>query len=335
MVIKSLSVKTLAGIGALVNYISQDKNRLMFSDGMPLVMRQNLRGKSIGAWINEFKANEAFRKTHRKDSNYLYHHILSFDKRDTEHLTPEVMRDLVYKFMDLRSPTGISLGVCHIEKDHIHAHVLQSAISYREGLSTNLSPDEFDAVKIQTQAYQQERYPQLRHSIVNHGKKRAKVRGMDIDDPALRWSKKDMVIHHLKRLLNESSDRNDFFDRAHQESLEVYSRRGMPTGIIADGKKYRFSTLALESDIANLSSSSDEVQKPPVAKKERSEDKEIKSLHEDQSDRQIDTDTPSKDRSRTMDFEQRLSELNQASRGHSNERGPSLEELRRGLDDRE
>src|SRR4029077_20694415 len=105
------------------------------------------------------------------DSVKLFHEILSWHKDDAKHITLAKMEDMVRKYIQLRNPNGIYTAVPHFDKDHCHVHICASGVGYKTGKSLRLSKADLQKLKVETQNYQIQKYPELTHSIVNHTKK--------------------------------------------------------------------------------------------------------------------------------------------------------------------
>ena len=225
-----------------------DKNaKVQNSEGQSFTIKHHLKGKEFHDWANQFKKNEQYRKHKRKNQNYLMHTIISFDKRDDVSL--EQMEDLANEFIR-QQPSGIYLAVPHFDKEHRHIHLCCSAISYRSGKSLRLSKAEFQKLKQDLQNYQQEKYPELSYSVVQHGRKskplltekeyQFKRRN------AGRETNKEQLIGILQTSYSNALSKSAFFENLSANDVSTYSRNGRLTGIKYKGRKFRFSRLGFD-----------------------------------------------------------------------------------------
>ena len=100
----------------------------------------------------------------------LTHEFLSFSPEDTPQLTVEKLYDLTRAYIYFRNPNGMYVAVPHFDKDHIHIHLCVASIEYRSGSSMRMTKTQFRQFKHKVQEYQVEHYPELTHSLVDHGK---------------------------------------------------------------------------------------------------------------------------------------------------------------------
>ncbi len=246
MVIKSLSRK--GGTEQIVNYLFKDKDKLSNKDFKPMMMRHNIRSRSLDKIVKEFKANETFRRVQRKDSVKVYHTIISFGKKDKDKITEKMLRDFGKKYMELQGKDNMYLMTHHIEKEHIHLHVVMSGTKYLTGVANRISKAEFGQLKVAMQTYQEKRYPELNKSIVKHGKGNGKVYSKDV-----RQSKKATLEVDLQKAYQQSKSTKDFLYKLKSMGHEAYYRNEKLTGIKYDGEtKFRFSRLGYDDKIKAL-----------------------------------------------------------------------------------
>lgn len=143
------------------------------ADGRPpFIIRHNLRSRtSIMGLAAEFSANESYRIRKRKDSVRIFHTIISFSNQDREYVTDEVLRGTAKQFIKLRAQNCLVLGTCHRNTESIHLHLLVSG-TYLSGRSARLSKEKFHSLKIKLNKYQRQAFPELSHSLPEHGKGR-------------------------------------------------------------------------------------------------------------------------------------------------------------------
>src|SRR5579872_2961380 len=108
MIVKSLSRKGGgSSTGQLMNYLLRytlDKEKLkkLPEPKKPLVIRHNIRSRTVKGYAKEFKKNEENRIHKRKDAVQVYHTILSFSNLDKEHVDEKVLTDISNKYIELR-----------------------------------------------------------------------------------------------------------------------------------------------------------------------------------------------------------------------------------------
>lgn len=173
MIIKNLSRKS--GSGQLINYIFRyilkDEKQALES---PFIIRHNVRSKDIQGYIREFKENAKYRKNTRKNQVAIHHTILSWSNKDREGLTPEKIKKMARQYMSLRGLNNLYVGTIHTDRDHIHLHLAMSATEI-SGKTSRISKSDFANLKLSLDAYQREQFPELEHSLSDHGKAKTVV----------------------------------------------------------------------------------------------------------------------------------------------------------------
>lgn len=245
MIIKSLTTKSNKGMKALIRYMVRSKDRFQHD---PFFLH-NLSGQTIDEWIEAFMENERGRKRLRRNSIRAYHDILSFAPNDTHALTEAAITDLVDKYIELRCPQAIVLGVIH-RQAHVHVHLCISGIAQGTGEVIRISRTEFSEIQKAVQDYQIEHYPELVHSLPAFGS-----RSRNISTPELQWmartgmtSIREQLKHFANRVYHAATTFSDFLDRIHEAGLSTYARNGKTKGILYGDRKYRFSKLGIELD---------------------------------------------------------------------------------------
>ncbi|HAO09402.1 MAG TPA: hypothetical protein DCQ50_21020 [Chryseobacterium sp.] len=290
MIIKNLSRK--GGTEQVINYLFKDKDKLSNDKFKPLVIRHNIRSRSLDKVIKEFKANETFRRVHRKDSVKLYHTIISFGKKDKEKITEQMLRDFGKKYMELQGKDNMYIMTQHIEKEHIHLHVVMSGTKYLTGVANRISKAAFRQLKVAMQTYQEKKYPELTKSIVNHGK--GKGRGYSKD---IRQDKKSMIEVDLQKAYQQSKSTKDFLQQIKNLGHEPYYRNEKLTGIKYGGDtKFRFSRLGYDDT------------KMKVLEGREAEEKELQELESIRSGNSNQHEIEDETKSRNNDDESKIVE---------------------------
>ena len=174
MILKHLTIKNRGGVAKLLSYLHHSPDRLRDAEGKSFAIRHNLRGDSPDSWIQEYLDNEEGRLTLRSDSVFMNHVIISFHADDREQLSQEILQDIAQKYIDLAAQDALVVAVPHHDRDHLHVHLAISGIDCFEGKSLRMSQADFAQTKEKLQDYQREKYPELEHSIVEHGRSKKK-----------------------------------------------------------------------------------------------------------------------------------------------------------------
>lgn len=169
MVIKTLSRKTHTG--TLLNYLFKYIANENKTTTKPFVVRHNVRATTIQAYTQEFETNEKRRIHKRKQQPVVYHTIISWHKDDAQYLDDIKLRVLAKEFIKQRGEQNLFLITKHIDRDHIHLHAAISATQLN-GKSSRISKKQFEDLKIGMDTFQKKMFPELSHSLPQHGKQR-------------------------------------------------------------------------------------------------------------------------------------------------------------------
>ncbi len=244
MVIKSLSRKS--GTEQVIKYLFKDEKKLSNKDFKPLVMRHNLRTRTLDKMIKEFKANETFRRVKRKDSVKVYHEVISFSKEDKDKITEKMLRDFGKKYMELRGKHNLYIITQHVEKDHIHLHCVVSGTKYLTGEANRMSKAEFGRLKVAMQTFQKAKHPELTKSIVAH----SKGKGYSKD---ARQTNKNKLEVDLRKAYQQSKSTQGFLEQLKKLGHEPYYRNEKLAGVKYAGEtKFRFSRLNFDDKLKAL-----------------------------------------------------------------------------------
>ncbi len=249
MIIKSLSRKSNPSqlIQYATRYIVKDHYAKDKQQQMKMLVRHNLRSKTVEGIIAEFKENESYRLYRRKDSVVLFHSILSIAPGDKEKVSAPMLKDLSNKFIELRG-NCLHLAVAHLEKKHAHVHIISSGVQVN-GRSSRVSKPAFQRMLNTLEKYQQERYPELIHSKNSHEKASDKSKERLIAHlTKTRSNKKLELNHHLSNAVKNAKSYDDFITLLSIRDYQPYYRNARLQGILSAGRKYRFSSLGFERE---------------------------------------------------------------------------------------
>lgn len=173
MIVKAISHRNPkpSAIKKLITYIF-DPSKMKDEKGeqKPIIVKQYIRGYDTQKWTDSFKQNDDQRNYDHVKRTVLRHEIISFSPESTPFLTSDTLKSFAKYYLKHRSPRSLGVSTVHFDCA-IHLHFIISSVDI-DGHSTRISVKEFKAFKIQLQQYQQQHYPELSHSIVNHGKKK-------------------------------------------------------------------------------------------------------------------------------------------------------------------
>ena len=245
-IVKLLSRKNIGGAGQLIRYIHQEKEE------HPWRIAWNVpEDASFEELTPLFKQTELMRKYQHKDAVRVSHEILSWSSEDQQ-LTEDMMHDLTLKYLQLRSPFGLAVGIPRSNTNSPHVHIALNGVDL-EGNSIRLSFNELTELKLQLQEYQREHYPEL-ISYAKHGQ--AKEAQLALNNAEYEIKKRrglcrrEIVQKQILPYLESSASKKQFYEHLQNLGFETY-QRGKSEGIIdpENGRRYRFSRLGVELKI--------------------------------------------------------------------------------------
>lgn len=213
----------------------------------PFVIKHNIRSNTLEGFVKEFQAVEALRIHKRSNQTQIFHTILSFGKDDKKHITQAMLKVLAAKYIELRGVNNLYCGTLHADKDHIHLHISMSATQLN-GMSSRISKKEFEEVKLKLQEYQREKYPQLVHSLPEHGRswKEYEKTGVQNIKRNERATVKNELLRHIEAITPEN--RSNLLEEIQSKGYTAYYRQGKLAGVQHEGSrlKFRFSRLGVD-----------------------------------------------------------------------------------------
>lgn len=281
MILKNLTRRS--GTGQLVNYLFKQEKE---GKAKP-ILKHNLKSRTIKGWTKEFDKNFESRINKRADNIRLHHTILSFSNKDKDQINSELLKDIAKKFIELRGKENLYLIASHSDRNHLHLHIAMSATKLITGESNRISREEFRDLKIALDTYQKSTYPQLIHSLPNHGNSQ-KLQHSDpeqkLQDREGKLSQKQELLQTVEEVFNHSKSVDNFLSELKSEGINTYDRGGKAYGVEDDtGLHYRFKTLGF--DLKKL----EEFERQ--AQKEAKQLQELASLRESKSsDREQDNE---------------------------------------------
>lgn len=254
MIIKSLSRKSNGT--QLIKYIfryvlDQDKIKGIKvptkAKEPAFLIRHNVRSRSVEGMIREFKENEQYRLVHRKDSVKLFHTIISFSGKDTTHVNDKLLKDIAKKFISERGTNSLYIGTKHENKDHIHVHLCISGVQ-TNGRSSRITKQQFHHIKLELDRYQKRKYPELIHSLPEHGRaKQQKSKEAILENvKQSRQTKKEALCTILEKTYKNSTSVDHFLSELQVTGYEPYYRNGKLQGVLYEGQKFRLGRLGYD-----------------------------------------------------------------------------------------
>lgn len=171
MIVKSVSHKSAkkSSIKKLIGYVFNPE-KMKDLDGKELIVKKLINGYDKSKWADAFKKNDDGRIFQHSKRTVLRHEFISFSPQSSPHLTREKLKTLAKYYLNHRSSKAMGVATVHYDKNpHIHFIIAGVAI---DGSSTRVSRESFKAFKIKLQEFQQQKYPELSHSVVDHAKKK-------------------------------------------------------------------------------------------------------------------------------------------------------------------
>lgn len=254
MVIKSMTSKSGRFL-QLLNYLTRDQSKIENERGESFVLRKFLNGKTNEEMAREFLETEKLRRSPLKsNSNQMIHEVLSFSDLSKEKITQEHLKTLTQAYLERISPSGQAYVICHYNEQHIHVHVVRSPLDIF-GNSQRIDRKTFAEIKNEVQLLQQQLYPELSHSIVEHGRK-SKERSQNKKQEWVSKKERNMAVRHPQRIFDKARAREaiescmimadskeNFYELLEQSGFKPY-QRGNTHGITDDGNRnYRYTTL--------------------------------------------------------------------------------------------
>lgn len=260
MLIKSVPCKTFR-CKSLIQYINKSK------DKAPFAILHNLDAykDNVKAVTREFVQNGKLIKT-RSNTTYFFHEILSLSPSDQDAYPPArmltILEDLAYVYLEKRGNTALGYGKIEVGKNgNYHVHLIISGNHKATDRKLRLSQADFERVKREVEGYQRLYYPQLEHSLVFAQEKRPsraipkttvaeqqREHRHQSQGKAPPPTRKEEIRAIIEKTLTYATSEQDFIARLKVQNLDAYQRGNTP-GVIdrRDGKKYRISTLGLET----------------------------------------------------------------------------------------
>ncbi len=245
MIIKSMARKSKS-FGQLLGYIDRPSEI-----GPALGHNLTSTMADSAALRREFLVNSHL-LPERRNGNVLYHEVLSFADADREHLTPAVLETITRHYLEIRAPYALAYARAHFNAGNPHVHIMLSANNVASRQRLRLSKGRFQTIKREMERYQQEHFPQLRHSLVGfektqeHARTQRRAESERQRRGETRLSQKERITQTVQAALSKSANGSECYRQLLNQNLRLY-RRGKTVGVeyISSGRRYRLKTLGL------------------------------------------------------------------------------------------
>lgn len=246
-IIKMLGRRQVSALTQTLAYISREAGNAEIT---PILHNLRSTPRDHEAIAHEFLTNEAYRKI-TSNRLYCFHTIISLADLDQEKATPEVLQEIANKYLELRGDI-LAYAIPHLDTASHHIHVLESGTRYRENKSSGLRKQELHNLKMELECFIEERFPQLEHSKVKHGKGKAYLKEAEYQLIKRKGtSEREQLQKLVQRAYSTAKSKQQFLDTLLDHGYTYYERNsdGIITGVLSEsGRKYRFKTLGLSPD---------------------------------------------------------------------------------------
>lgn len=249
MIIKSKGTRAAGCIGRILEYISRDSATVKDQNGNPYIIRHNLVGNSLAEFARAFAENEANRQVIRKNQLLAFHEYMAWHPKEREQITPDMIKDMVEAYLDMRAENGMCVSYIHGDAPHPHAHLLISSVELVSGKSLRLSKERFAEIQQAMQEYQRQNYPELDSSLIDFDIESKQL--ITDDERAMNkrgvLSRKQELIAIMETTIADATSRGDFYSKLSEQGIDTYERAGEVAGI-DDARHYRWGTLGVTDE---------------------------------------------------------------------------------------
>ncbi len=229
----------------VLRYSLKEKFNQIKSDAT-VILKNHIRSTRVDDIIKEFKLNESYRIYHRKDNVKLFHDCLSFSPKNKGIITKAMLKDIAEKYIELRAKNVLSIIIHHAEKNHDHLHCVTAGVKL-DGYSSRISKQQFKHLKLELEKFQQEKFPELCASKINHRIDRSQTKEQIIKAVQnVRETGKNKLLEILQNTFTAANSQQDFLQRLTEQNCLPYYRNDSIQGVMIEGRKFRFSKLGFD-----------------------------------------------------------------------------------------
>jgi len=252
LILKSMARKT-ATFGQLAGYMDRKADpRYAFFWNLEVPY-----GASREEVVRSFETNDLLLKA-RANGNRLYHEILSLKSVEGLPLDRQkaILHDLASKWLAERAPGQLGYARMHVERGHVHYHIMLSAGDRGRERPVRLARAEFARMQKDLEAYAMQRFPQLGLEK-RYGRAPAeRVRRPRQREEALRRrtgtaSERERAAGVLREAFARARDARELGDALTACGFAV-RQRGDTVSVEHGGRRYRLRTLGLEAEYRRL-----------------------------------------------------------------------------------
>jgi hypothetical protein len=214
-------------------------------------------GASREEVVRGFELNDLLLRS-RSNGNRLYHEILSLKRAEglSVERQKDILHDLAAKWLAERAPGQLGYARMHVERDHVHYHIMLSAGERGRDRPVRLPRAEFARMQKDLEAYAMQRFPQLGVER-RYGKTPAeRTRRPRQREDAMRrrtggGSDRERAAGVLREAFARARNGRELADALAACGFSVH-QRGDSVSFGHAGRRYRLRTLGLEADYRRL-----------------------------------------------------------------------------------
>lgn len=259
-IIKFKTRKNIYSSKQLCRYVLTDRGRIKNPFEAPIFL-QNVNRLELDTMHRDFLDNYKEYDKKRANGNALLHEIVAISKEDRAHITPEILQDMMYKYIELRgAENALVIAKSH---DNQHIHFMISNNELRSSKTLRMSHEQMKNLLFEFEAWHRAKYPILSHSLVhtikerkmrrdiaseNRNNRREKEYALKMRTPGKKLNK-ELACEMVDVLLQKVRNFKELATYIKQtKELEVYSYRDKVRGVLYQSRKYRFSTLGITKE---------------------------------------------------------------------------------------
>ena len=250
MIIKSMPRKT-ASFSQLYAYIKNGGEHEKSSDS---VIFHNVF-RTDNRLVNEFEENAKLLRK-RKNSNYLYHEVISLKTQDLEldlGSQKQMLNKIVKQYIKIRAENCLVYAQVHTEHSHnLHFHLMISANEVGSRKRLSLKKYQFNKAKRELEGYVLANFPQLQQEKVidkPRGKTKSSRKEDEFKKRTRKSSEKDELGAAFSWFAGSGLSHKEVAEFLQKGGYEIY-KRGKNYGVYSTKtkRKFRLTVLGLNDE---------------------------------------------------------------------------------------
>ena len=201
--------------------------------------------------VTEFLKNSSS-LAKRKNGNYLYHEVISFEGVEIEQeKLDEMLLAIGELYLSERAPKQLAYAVIHKDTDKPHIHFCISANEFGSTKRKRLTKLAFSSIQKNIETYVLQNYPELETRAIytkdrNPEKLQTKSREQELKKRSGTLTKKEQLKNELHGLFELANTPKELTNALLGQGYKMYTR-GKNVGIkhLDTGRKHRFATLGV------------------------------------------------------------------------------------------